>query len=296
MTSGIYPRKLKISKEELFNLYINKRLSILKISKKLKISDPWLYRLLIRYNIPIRKRGEMQKGQIHPFKFKLTKEELYDLYWNKRLNTPQIAKFLNLNCGTVNYWLERYNIKKRTAGESNKGKRSGWIKKICPICKKEFERRKSWNVTFCSYRCANLGENNPMYKKIPWNKSLPKEKQPFYGKHHTEEDLPKMLKKLSERPTSFEQKICDLCLKYKLPFIYSGDGRFLVGYKNPDFRHKHLPILIEVYNDYHHPKDYEEIRGEHFAKYGYKTIFINEQEVTDENWEEICLEKIKNEK
>ncbi len=108
-----------------------------------------------------------------------------------------------------------------------------------------------------------------------------------------EKQIKNILKGLFKRPTSFEQKICDLCLKYNLPFIYSGDGKFLVGYKNPDFKHKYLPILIEVYNDFHHPKDYEEIRGKHFKKYGYETIFINQQEIMDKNWETICLNKLK---
>jgi len=128
-----------------------------------------------------------------------------------------------------------------------------------------------------------IGEKNSILMKEKWK-----------NKKYRGEQIKKILKGMLKRPSSFEQKICDLCLKYHLPFFYTGDGRFLVGYKNPDFKHKYLPILIEVYNDYHHPKNYEEVRGEHFVTYGYKTIFINQQEVTDKNWETICLNKIKN--
>ena len=115
----------------------------------------------------------------------------------------------------------------------------------------------------------------------------------FEDSNYKEKTIKAMLKGLMKRPTSFEQKIILLCSKHRLPFIYTGDGRFLVGYKNPDFKHKYLPILIEVYNDFHHPENYEEIRGNHFKKYGYETIFINEGEVTNKNWENICLNKIK---
>lgn len=198
--------------------------------------------------------------------------------------------------------------------------------------KTEFKKgHKPWNknLTKEDPRIAKLGKKTS--KTLLERGSLRGEKHPMYGKHHTkkakkiiglkgeknwqnkeyrenmtikhkklwenseykEKQIKAVLNGLLKRPTSFEQKICDLCLKYNLPFIYSGNGKFLVGYKNPDFKHKYLPILIEVYNDYHHPKDYEEIRGEHFSKYGYETIFINQQEIMDKNWETICLNKLK---
>lgn len=108
----------------------------------------------------------------------------------------------------------------------------------------------------------------------------------------------KVLKGLMKRPTSFEQKIILLCSRYRLPFIYTGDGRILIGYKNPDFVDEKDRIIIEVFLDYFKIRDYDsvenymKIRGEYFARYGYKTIFINEQEITAKNWEEICLNKI----
>lgn len=115
----------------------------------------------------------------------------------------------------------------------------------------------------------------------------------FYGKHHTEESIKKMLKGLMKRPTSFERKIIDLCSKNNLPFKYVGNGEVLIGYKNPDFIETNgRKLLIEVYNNFHHQNDYENKRREHFKKYGYDTIFIGEEEVLADNWEEICLNKI----
>lgn len=107
------------------------------------------------------------------------------------------------------------------------------------------------------------------------------------------------LKGLFKRPTSFEQKIILLCSKYRLPFIYSGDGRILVGYKNPDFIDEKNKMIIEVFLNYFKEKNYGSIenyikqRGEYFKKYGYKTIFIREEEIMDRNWEKICLNKLK---
>jgi len=124
--------------------------------------------------------------------------------------------------------------------------------------------------------------------------SIEKWKNPEYR----ERTIKAILEGLMRRPTSFEQKIILLCSKYRLPFIYTGDGRILIGYKNPDFRHKYLPFVIEVFLDYFKIRDYGSVenymkqRSKHFAKYGYKTIFIREREVNNKNWDKICLDKI----
>ena len=105
----------------------------------------------------------------------------------------------------------------------------------------------------------------------------------------------------NKRPTSYEKKISELCIENSLPFIYTGNGTFLIGYKNPDFVNKEDKIAIEVYHKYFKERDfgscenYEKKRSEYFTKYGYKTIFIREEEIMDKNWEEICLNKIKGE-
>lgn len=103
---------------------------------------------------------------------------------------------------------------------------------------------------------------------------------------------------LIKRPTSYEQKISELCIKNNLPFIYTGNGTFLIGHKNPDFVNEKDKLAIEVYYDYFKIRDfgsceeYEKQRAEYFAKYGYRTIFIRSEEIMDKNWESVCLNKI----
>jgi len=133
-------------------------------------------------------------------------------------------------------------------------------------------------------------QKNREYRQFWW-----KEKDEDYKKEH----LKKMLNGLLKRPTSFEKKIILLCSKHKLPFIYTGDGRVLIGYKNPDFVDEENKIIIEVFLNYFKERDYGSVenyikkRGEYFAKKGYKTIFIREEEIIDKNWEQICLNKLK---
>lgn len=136
---------------------------------------------------------------------------------------------------------------------------------------------------------------------IPWNKGKK------LSKEHNEKMknlwknpnfVKKILKSLYGRPTSFEQMISNLCLNNKLPFIYTGDGTFLIGNKNPDFINKEKKIAIEVYHDFWKIRDfgtceeYEKQRSEYFAKYGYKTIFLRTKDIQNKNWENICLNKI----
>lgn len=121
---------------------------------------------------------------------------------------------------------------------------------------------------------------------------------PFYGKHHTKETLQKIFKCLQKRPTSFEKKIIDLCLKYKLPFLYTGDGRTLINFKNPDFINEENKIVIEVFyswfkvKNYGSVKKYKEFCRKKYSSAGWKVIFIDENNLNKKNWEEVCLEKI----
>ena len=89
---------------------------------------------------------------------------------------------------------------------------------------------------------------------------------------YRENQIKSILKGLFEiRPTSLEKQMIDIIKKYELPYKYTGDGSFLIGYKNPDFVNINgQKRCIEVANIFHHKKDYEQKRIEHFAKYGWK--------------------------
>lgn len=121
-------------------------------------------------------------------------------------------------------------------------------------------------------------------------------KQKRYQERIKELKLSDKLKRiLKNLPTSFEKKIIDLCEKYNLPFRYIGNGEVIIGFRNPDFIECNgKKLIIETYCSFYHPEDYEEKRGKLFAKYGYRTLFLNENDLCDDSWESICLNKIKN--
>lgn len=104
---------------------------------------------------------------------------------------------------------------------------------------------------------------------------------------------------LLKRPTSYEQKICDLCLKHNLPFLYKGNGDFLINFKNPDFVNEKEKIVIEVFyswfkiRDYGSVENYKEFCRRKYEPAGWNVIFIDELDLNCDNWEEVCLEVIK---
>ncbi len=119
-------------------------------------------------------------------------------------------------------------------------------------------------------------------------------KDPIYREKVTKA----MLKGLMKRPTSFEKKISELCIENSLPFIYTGDGRFLINFKNPDFTDYQNKVVIEVFYSYWKIKNYGSV--ENYKEYcrkkynpkGWSVIFIDENEVCSYNWKELCLNKI----
>jgi hypothetical protein len=72
---------------------------------------------------------------IHAAKYsrKLSKEELYELYWGKKLALNKIAKMINASSTTIMNWLAFYNIKTRPLSESQK------IRTMPKIFNKTFE-------------------------------------------------------------------------------------------------------------------------------------------------------------
>lgn len=139
-----------------------------------------------------------------------------------------------------------------------------------------------------SAKCRDLKKHS-LAMKIKWQ-------DPIYK----ENTIKAILAGLLTRPTSYEQKISYLCFKYNLPFVYKGNGDFLINFKNPDFVNETDRVVIEVFysyfkiRDYGSVENYKEFCRKKYESAGWKVIFIDEVDLHDENWETICLNKLKN--
>ena len=137
---------------------------------------------------------------------------------------------------------------------------------------------------------AKLRERKPCAeetkKKIGAKNKIAMKKN-WQDPEYREKTIERTLKGLIKRPTSLEKQMIDIIQRNNLPYKYTGDGSFIIGFKNPDFININgEKVCIEVGNIFHHQPPYEEERKVHFAKYGWKCIVfmtnkLNEQEILD---------------
>lgn len=169
------------------------------------------------------------------------------------------------------------------------------LKKItCNNCKKTLFTYPKSKKQFCDVKCYTEYKqiNGLGIDTIHKLSTATQNTWDSYSKIEREQRLQNILKGLAKNtPSSFEKIMIDIINKHNLPYKYTGDGAFWINKGNPDFVNCNgEKIAIEVYNDFHHPDNYEEIRNKQFSEYGWKTIFIDEREIQNEN---IILEKIK---
>lgn len=190
----------------------------------------------------------------------------------------------------------------------------------CKRCLKEFyvsPSRIQYNPQFCSRNCFKLfGFSNEHKLKLSnIKKRLYKEgkinhlKNSFFTKDRIKElssnkewyekRIQASLKGLFKRPVKTELILNNLLQESFLnEWKYTGDGSFLIGYKNPDFININgKKICIEIYlpyfkiRDFESCENYEKLRSNHFEEYGWKTIFVKSNELNNQNE---LINKIKN--
>ena len=77
----------------------------------------------------------------------------------------------------------------------------------------------------------------------------------------------------------------------KQHIVYVGDGKVWIARRNPDFIHTTKKIIIEYDSKYYHRNKQRDIeRNKNYAKYGFKTISLNEDDLISEK---TLVEKIK---
>jgi predicted GIY-YIG superfamily endonuclease len=98
------PHKVRISKDILYDLYVNKKLSKKKIGEIYGCGATTIDRRLIEYNIKPRRTPN------YKISYKLNKEEILDMYINKRMTISKISDILGIGSSGVRYLLQREGI------------------------------------------------------------------------------------------------------------------------------------------------------------------------------------------
>ena len=164
------------------------------------------------------------------------------------------------------------------------------IEHNCIKCDLKFIAYKSNKRKYCSYKCAyesRLKENNQNWRggttfkfcfKCGKGYRTVDPRSKYCSRDcctNSKEWIENVFKANWKRPTSLEKRFIKIIEKYNLPYRYTGNGSFLIGYKNPDFVNTNGDkICIEVANHFHHQGNWAEKRIEHFAKWGWKCLIF----------------------
>lgn len=157
--------KIRIPKDKLRYLYLDRRLSSKQIAKEFNCSKITILRQLHQYNIPVRKAK---------IKIDIPQNRLEHLYINKRLSIYKIAEIFNTNPVVIHGRLHEYSIPLRSISEALKG-RIPWNKgknlpeetrrKIGKISKERWsnpEYRKKMEIYNKKSSTRIRGDRNPM--------------------------------------------------------------------------------------------------------------------------------------
>lgn len=103
---------VEINKEELKNFYENEKLTTYQIAKKLGCSQGTIWKRLIEFKISRRKPHELNSKVP-------TKEELIELYLNKKLSTWKIERLYGFRRGTIHRKLKEFGLNTRDRADSH---------------------------------------------------------------------------------------------------------------------------------------------------------------------------------
>lgn len=314
---GIIHKYKELDIELLKKLYLIDKLSCKEIANKFNCSGRMIEYRFKKNKVCLRNQKEVFK--IKRENNRMPKKRLvnYDKICSDYIKNPEsssvISKRWNVSPGTICRILKDNKIKKKWVGDFTKEriKTNGH-----PMQGKHHteEVRNRLNIIQNTkeykdkMRKMNLGDKNPFFKKNHTQESIEKIRQASIKMWSNEEKKKEITKKVLHslfhvHPSSYEKMIADLCFKYNLPFIYTGDGKFLISYnklvKNPDFIDENNKIAIEVFysgfkiRDYGSIDNYKKHCESIYNPLGWKVIYIDETDIKDNKWEEKCLQKIR---
>lgn len=206
-------------------------------------------------------------------KFKLTKEELIDLYCTQNKSAREIGLMFAVSSVPVLSALRKYDIE---------------IRHINPMLGKHHSKETKQKISL-------------VHKGVPKSEGMRAKISAIHKGKHVSDSAKKKIsiaqKKIWEnpehakkiiagtgiRPNKSEKKLIKfLDFIYPNIFKYVGDGDTIIGHKNPDFININgKKQLIELFGAWWHEEDEVDKRIEYFKQYGFSTLIIWEKELKD---------------
>lgn len=115
--------KFNISKEELYDVYINQKKNITEVAKIYKLPHSTIWRWLQKYNIKTKSIKELCNERVIHWNAKNvpSKQILIDLYINQRKSLLNTSKILGYGVHKVAIYLRKYKIPIRSLSEARTG-------------------------------------------------------------------------------------------------------------------------------------------------------------------------------
>lgn len=284
--------KIKIP-EEIKSLYINNKLSISEIARRLNHCPKTISQRLHGHNITTGIR-----------KIEISKKELKGLYIKDKMTIYQIGQKFGCDAVTILNRLKQYNIPARKKGESNIGRyrveipvveiKNLYIERKTPISK----MKKMFNCHATTMR-KRLERCGVPIRSI--SEALKGNPSPMSGKHHTEETRKKLSALTVKQLASGRMKRKDTIIEKKieegliLNRIYYRKQVPLCGITVSDFYLPDYKLAIYTDGDYWHNLPTVKIRDEKQNKIlegnGYQVLRFWEHEINESIVE--CISRVK---
>lgn len=286
---GISTRRHKIAipLRQIKYMYVTKRMSACAIADALKVcSFTTIIERLKDYGIPIRNGVEAKKiKSIMSRRCNIGKAQLIDLYLEQNMSARSIGRLFDCRHEVIIRRLTEYGISVRSQAEALKT--PSVRKRFLEVQNDPMRKIKQSNRLKQSWK--NPEERANMSQRLSvslqkWWRQLSCEQKDIMVKS--------MHQGLHRRPTKPEIVVREL-LDNVFPneWEYVGDGKLIIGGKNPDFakRTDGKRQIIEVFGDWWHgeqltgrnKKEEEEHRMQIFREYGYDTLIIWESELKE---------------
>jgi len=260
---------LRISKEELIELYVNQKLSLLAIARQVGYAnESCVAYARDKYGIPARPQAELKIGKHY---------------------SPTTEFKKGCLCG--------YRPKK--------GERlscSGWNKGLTKAVDTRIQsqaQKVSQKLKGGTHQDAQYAFGKEFYHDLYWVKGLSLQgiadelgcDLATVAYYFTKYGIPrrKAFEAVRRKPTTAELRLTALIETHKLPYRYVGNGKVWFEGACPDFININgAKGIIELFGDYWHTtkiKHWSETEGgriHHFTKFGFKTLIIWENELKDE--------------
>ena len=116
----------QLNKDDLYKMYWVDEKSMVEIGKDVGLSEATIRYYMKRFGIERRSGSEANRGEKNhnhgKIKYpQLNRDDLYKMYWVDEKNTIEIGKDVGLDDSTINYYMRKFGIKRRSTAEANSG-------------------------------------------------------------------------------------------------------------------------------------------------------------------------------